>query len=121
MADSLADKITKQAALVNELRTQQPNNTTQIDEARKVLGELKKALNSSSKEKEKGSDAKKGEKMLLKTAKVSVVALDARVNSVGNPRFRTLGDVLSSPHRIYHERGLHNLWRLLSRHSSLRT
>jgi histidyl-tRNA synthetase len=79
--ESIQEQITNQTALFNQLRLQNAE-TSVIDEAKKKLGELKKSLALS-----KGSDssaaagvpkdgAKKRERLLLKTAKVSTCSGD---------------------------------------------
>lgn len=67
--EALADAIAQQSALLVELRKQQADNAS-VEEAKKKLGELKKAhgqLLGAAGSKDSG---KKKERLLLKTAKV---------------------------------------------------
>ena len=69
-AEALAEEVAAQNALVNDLRKQQADAAT-VEEAKKKLGELKRALalaqNAAS---GGGKGEKKKERMLLKTPKV---------------------------------------------------
>lgn len=73
--EALGEAIAQQSALLVDLRKQQADNAI-IEEAKKKLGELKKAqgqLLSAGGSKESG---KKKERLLLKTAKVRRVSYD---------------------------------------------
>lgn len=71
--ESLNQDIVQQTSLLNELRLQNAEPST-VEEAKKKLGELKKSLGALTKAAGGGKDAKKKERLLLKTAKVSVLA-----------------------------------------------
>lgn len=68
-ADSLNQEIAQQTTLFNELR-QQNADSALVEEAKKKLGELKKSLGALTNLASGGKDAKKRERLLLKTAKV---------------------------------------------------
>lgn len=84
---SLAEEITQQTALVNELRLQNTDATV-LDAAKKKLGELKKTLGAIGKQESASGlagtsdskDGKKKDRLLLKTAKVRPVP---RLSSIG--------------------------------------
>ena len=70
-AEELSQQVAQQSALLNDLRKQEANATA-LEEAKKRLGELKRALGhltAGPKE-----DGKKKERILLKTPKVSLVS-----------------------------------------------
>ena len=69
-AESLNQEIAQQTTLFNELRLQNAEPSA-IEETKKKLGELKKSLGALTKAAGGGKDAKKKERLLLKTAKVS--------------------------------------------------
>jgi histidyl-tRNA synthetase len=69
-AESLNQEIAQQTTLFNELRLQNAEPSA-IEEIKKKLGELKKSLGALTKAAGGGKDAKKKERLLLKTAKVS--------------------------------------------------
>ena len=88
MADpqGLPAAITEQTQRLNELRLSEVQDPVAIDEAKKKLSELKKALG----DLKRGAagpkeDIKKRERLLLKTAKASLIVLisDSRSNRVG--------------------------------------
>lgn len=68
--ESLNQSIVEQTALVNELRLQGAEAAKQ-DEAKKKLGELKKAFALAKNAEGGGSKEKKKDRLLLKTPKVS--------------------------------------------------
>ncbi|KAJ7594775.1 histidine-tRNA ligase [Mycena floridula] len=73
--DSLADQISQQQKLLNELRSQPNSDAAVLDAVKKTLGELKKAQAQAIARKTESTDAstdaaaKKRERLLLKTAK----------------------------------------------------
>ena len=97
-AESLSQEIAQQTTLFNELRLQNAEPSS-VEEAKKKLGELKKALGALAKTAGAGKDAKKKERMLLKTAKVRVKScFPPRCSGVnliiGYKRLWPRGDVL---------------------------
>lgn len=68
-AESLNQDIVQQTTLLNALRLQNAEDSA-VEEAKKKLGELKKSLGALTKAAGGGKDAKKKERLLLKTAKV---------------------------------------------------
>lgn len=82
-AESLNQEIATQTTLFNELRVQDAGSPA-VEEAKKKLGELKKALGALTKAAGGGKDAKKKERLLLKTAKVNsidVISLDIKLTT----------------------------------------
>jgi hypothetical protein len=88
-ATAINAAITEQSAIFNTLRLQKDADPNALEDAKKKLAELKKKLGelnkqakakpagaaSGSKEGEAAADAKKRERMLLKTAKVSCLPI----------------------------------------------
>lgn len=77
---SLSTAIAEQTARFNALRLQKDADPTELEDAKKKLGDLKKALGeinranaAASKASSSAADAKKRERMLLKTAKVCMI------------------------------------------------
>lgn len=70
-AESLNQEIAQQNILVKELGLQNAEASA-LEEAKKKLGELKKSLGTLTKAAGGGKDTKKKERLLLKTAKVSL-------------------------------------------------
>lgn len=68
-AESLNQDIAQQTTLLNNLRLQNAEASA-VEEAKKKLGELKKNLGALTKAAGGGKDAKRKERLLLKTAKV---------------------------------------------------
>ena len=75
----LEEEIAKQKALFNELRSKTPAGSPELEDAKKKLGELLKALGLSKSKGDAPKDAaggKKKERLLLKTAKVRAVKVE---------------------------------------------
>lgn len=71
--EQLEQEIAQQKALFNDLRSQHAAGSPELEEAKKKLGELQKALALSKSKGDASKDAaggKKKERLLLKTAKV---------------------------------------------------
>ncbi len=103
MSSSLVQEIAEQTALFNNLRTQNADANL-IEEAKRKLGELKKAqgvLNAKGKDKKTEGEGEKKDRILLKTAKVrrldDIGAFKADL-AAGNKRLWTVGNALSSTH-----------------------
>jgi histidyl-tRNA synthetase len=77
---ALSAAITEQTQRLNELRLSTVQDPAAIDEAKKNLSQLKKTLGELKREGAGLKDAKKRERLLLKTAKASLAIL------VSNPR-----------------------------------
>ena len=75
-AESIAQEISQQTALFNDLRKQQAEASV-IDEVKKKLGELKRSLASLTGESSKDGGKKNKERILLKTPKVCCVQVRA--------------------------------------------
>jgi histidyl-tRNA synthetase len=81
-AESLNQEIAQQTTLFNELRLQNAEPAA-VEEAKKKLGELKKSLGALTKAAGGSKDAKKKERLLLKTAKVSGIDPPSSSNARG--------------------------------------